>query len=97
MQIFVHNRVAEKPMRLTAVRSLAVLSMLLLTTVISTSAQQLSLAEQGMLPYRAYEGRDIDSISTVNGSLTLHIPLLSYPQRGKLSASFSFELITTYG
>ena len=54
------------------------------------NAQQLSLAEQGMLPYRSYEGGDIDSISTVNGSLTLQIPLLSYPQRGgKLKASFS--------
>jgi hypothetical protein len=79
-------------MRLTAVRSLAILSVLLLTTVISTSAQQLSLAGQVMLPNRAYEGRDIDSISAVNGSLRLHIPLLPYLQRGTLSASFSLLL-----
>lgn len=46
--------------------------------------------EQGIKPYGSYEGGDIDSVSMVNGSVTLHIPLLSYPQRGgKLHVGFS--------
>lgn len=53
-------------------------------------AQTLSGLEQGMKPYGSYEGGDIDSISMVNGNLTLHIPLISFPQRGgKLKASYS--------
>lgn len=44
--------------------------------------QTLGGVEQGIKPYGSYEGGDIDSVSMVNGALTLNIPLLSYPQRG---------------
>ena len=35
----------------------------------------------GVSPYQTYHGGDINSISTYNGSLSLRIPLVSYPQR----------------
>jgi len=48
--------------------------------------------ERGLKPYGSFEGGDIDSISMTNGNLNLHLPLISYPQRGgKLSLSFSLK------
>jgi RHS repeat-associated protein len=45
--------------------------------------------ERGMKPYGSFEGGAIDSVSMTNGDLNLHIPLVSYPQRGgKLSLGF---------
>ena len=45
--------------------------------------------EQGLKPYDALTGSDIDSVSMTNGSLTLQIPLASFPQRGgRLGLSF---------
>jgi RHS repeat-associated protein len=45
--------------------------------------------EQGLKPYGAFHGGDIDSVSMVNMKLNLHIPLVSYPQRGgKLHVGF---------
>jgi RHS repeat-associated protein len=40
--------------------------------------------EQGVLPYQSYHTSDFDSVNLSNGNLVLHIPLLSYPQRGAL-------------
>lgn len=45
------------------------------------NAQDSAGMEQGTKPYGSYHGGDIDSISVVNGKLTLHVPLISYPQR----------------
>jgi hypothetical protein len=45
--------------------------------------------EQGLKPHDTLHGGDLDSVSLTNGSLLLHIPLLSFPQRGKLDLSFS--------
>jgi len=46
--------------------------------------------ERGLKPYGTFEGGAIDSVSTTNGNLNLHLPLVSYPQRGgKLSVVFS--------
>ncbi|HXO39252.1 MAG TPA: hypothetical protein VN872_11475, partial [Candidatus Acidoferrum sp.] len=45
--------------------------------------------EQGMKPYDSFHGGDLDSISMTNGGLALHIPLVSFPQRGSLDLSFS--------
>jgi RHS repeat-associated protein len=36
----------------------------------------------GIQPYRSYHGGNIDSVSLFNGSLTVKIPLMSYPQIG---------------
>lgn len=44
---------------------------------------------QGLLPYNAYSGGNIDSVSMSNGNLIVHIPLISYPQRGKVTLSYS--------
>ena len=45
--------------------------------------------EQGMKPYDSFHGGDLDSISMTNGGMVLHIPLVSYPQRGNLDLTFS--------
>jgi RHS repeat-associated protein len=55
---------------------------------ITANAQDPTLT-QGIKPYGAYHGGDIDVVSFDNGKLDLHIPLLSYPQRGKLQMSFT--------
>jgi len=62
---------------------------LFLLKVPAANAQDLAGLEQGIKPYGSYHGGDIDSISMVNGSLTLNIPIISYPQRGgKLHMAF---------
>src|SRR5258707_1977480 len=45
--------------------------------------------EQGMKPFDSYHGGDLDSISMTSGGLALHIPLVSFPQRGNLDLSFA--------
>ena len=76
-------------MRTIAVRNIFLLIPLLLVAVLFANAQDTGV-EQGIKPYGAYHGGDIDSISLGNGNLTLHIPLISYPQRGgKLRVGFS--------
>ena len=45
--------------------------------------------EQGMKPYDSFHGGDLDSISMTNGGMVLHIPLVSFPQRGNLDLSFA--------
>jgi YD repeat-containing protein len=45
--------------------------------------------EQGMKLFDSYHGGDLDSISMTNGGLAIHIPLVSFPQRGNLDLSFS--------
>jgi YD repeat-containing protein len=44
--------------------------------------------QQGIKAYGTYRGGDIDSTSMTNGNLTVHIPLVSYPQRGKLDLGY---------
>jgi hypothetical protein len=45
-----------------------------------------------MRPYDSYHGGDIDSVNLGNGNLALHIPLLSYPQRGS-DLKVDFQLL----
>src|SRR5579872_1371727 len=54
----------------------------LLNTVCGAQAYIDPTLELGMKPYGTFEGGSIDSVSMTNGSLNLHIPLVSYPQRG---------------
>ncbi|MBI3662082.1 MAG: RHS repeat protein, partial [Acidobacteria bacterium] len=55
----------------------------------SASAQQNANLEQGLKPYGTYQGGNLDSVSITNRNLTLHIPIVSYPQRGgKLRLNF---------
>lgn len=44
--------------------------------------------EQGLKPFDSTSGGDFDSVSLTNGGLTLHIPVVSFPQRGTLDLSF---------
>jgi len=67
------------------------LGQLLLVSLLSCSrllAQEAGL-DHGFKPFGSYQHGDIDSISLSNGNVILHIPIASYPQRGKLDLSFS--------
>src|SRR5713101_382098 len=49
--------------------------------------------ENGLKPYGSFHGGDIDTVSLTNGNVILHIPLLSYPQRGSdLRVNFFLEM-----
>src|SRR5271169_4790009 len=49
------------------------------------------LQAPGVTPWGSYQHTEIDSINTMNGSLTIHIPLYSLPQRGQLALIFSLS------
>ncbi len=68
-------------------RHLPALLLLLSTTVVL--AQENANLEQGLKPFGAYHGGDLDTVSLSNGNLAVRIPLVSYPQRGKLSFGLS--------
>jgi RHS repeat-associated protein len=52
-------------------------------------AQADASIEQGLKPYGSYMGGNLDTVSLTSGNLMLHIPLVSYPQRGgRLNLSF---------
>src|SRR5260370_34506842 len=40
--------------------------------------------EKGFIPYATYHTLDFDSVSLPERNLVLHIPLISYPQRGTI-------------
>ncbi len=65
------------------------LIVLLFVTARGAFPQIAATSEVGANPYKSYSGGDIDHIQMQNGSLYLRIPLLSYPQLGKLKLSFS--------
>jgi RHS repeat-associated protein len=47
--------------------------------------------QQGMTPYASFQGGEIDSVNLGSGNVVIHIPLVSYPQRGdKLRLAFKF-------
>lgn len=69
--------------------SAAVLAGLLLTAAPRASAQADPQMDQGLVPYKAYQGGAIDDISLSTGDVYIHIPLVSFPQRGgKLTLQF---------
>src|ERR1051325_4799080 len=43
----------------------------------------------GLTPYQSYDNGNIDSVSLLNGNLSVNIPLFSYPQRGSLTARYA--------
>lgn len=63
------------------------MSLLIWSTGMAFAQDQAGL-EQGLKPYGSFEGGDFDSISMVNRGINLHIPLVSYPQRGNLHLGF---------
>src|SRR5690348_1559623 len=52
-------------------------------------AQQDPFQIRNPIPWGSYQDSEIDTVNLMNGSLALHIPLYSLPQRGRLSLSFS--------
>ena len=50
--------------------------------------------EQGLKPYDSWHGGELDSVSLTGGGLTLHIPLVSFPQRGLRSLDSTGLLYT---
>jgi hypothetical protein len=55
-------------------------------------AQTDPISEQGLKPFGSYHGGDIDVVSLMNGKLDLHVPVVSYPQRGgKLHMGFTLR------
>ncbi len=63
-------------------RRLGILLATMAVSAIPSLAQQPPDLDQGMKAYGAYQHGDIDSVNLANGNVTLHIPLVSYPQRG---------------
>ena len=47
--------------------------------------------DQGLRPYDSLHGGELDSVSVTTGGLSLHIPLVSFPQRGNLDLSFKIS------
>jgi hypothetical protein len=59
-------------------------------------AQTTSDFTSGLTPYQAYHGGDIDSVNMATGSPNLHIPLISFPQRGgRLGLTFALNYNST--
>jgi RHS repeat-associated protein len=68
------------------VKRLALSGLLLAAAIaalpVTVSAQTNPNLEIGIKPYGSYDVNDFDTVSIANGNLFLHIPFLSYPQRG---------------
>src|SRR5260370_13551222 len=68
-----------------AVCRLLLLSLLTCSTLLA----QYTNLDKGFKPFGSYQLGDLDSVSLNNGNVALHIPVVSYPQRGNLALSFS--------
>jgi hypothetical protein len=68
------------------------LACLLLLSAGPLAAQYNPDLQKGYLPYQSYGINDFDSVNLSNGNLVLHIPILSYPQRGQVP-DFKLSLI----
>lgn len=53
--------------------------------------------EAGVVPYRSYQAGQFDRVDTLNGNVVLHIPLVSFPQRGRVHLSFSVVMNSSKG
>jgi RHS repeat-associated protein len=67
--------------KLLGLLAMAILPICLVATA---GAQSDPTFETGVKPFGSYDGGNIDTINLSNGMVTLDIPLISYPQRGKL-------------
>jgi hypothetical protein len=64
----------------------------MLSVVAPAAHGQFTPEDTGMAPFGSYSGGDIDSVDMASGSLNIHVPLFSLPQKGKLALSFSLRL-----
>lgn len=69
------------------VRSVYSIFVILIFSAVCVAQENPNLAN-GLTPYGSYHGGDIDSVSVINGGLTVHAPLASYPQRGSLKLDY---------
>jgi RHS repeat-associated protein len=69
-------------------RKILLLALLLFGFTSAASAQDPDDIQQGLKAYGTYRGGDFDSVSMNNGNLVVDIPLVSYPQRGKLHLNY---------
>src|SRR5260370_4411410 len=58
--------------------------LLTLTAAPLSWGQMPDIPDKGFRPFGSYQLSDIDSVNLLNGNLTLHIPIVSYPQRGEV-------------
>jgi RHS repeat-associated protein len=72
-------------------RKINVFAVLAFCPAIQSACSQSSFTvDVGLNAYHSYHGGDIDNVSLDTGNLTISIPILSYPQRGKsLKADFA--------
>ena len=71
---------------------LAAIFAIILNTSCLLLAQSQPNTENGVKSFGSYTGSDIDTVNLQNGNVMLHIPLLSYPQRGGLGLGYSVQL-----
>lgn len=55
---------------------------------VSVFSQENPNEAQALKPYDSWHGGDLDSVSLINGGLSMHLPLAAFPQRGNLDLSF---------
>jgi RHS repeat-associated protein len=72
----------------TTFAKITLAAFLLFLASATASAQNVDTAV-GLTPYQSFHGGDIDSINLSNGNVNIHLPLVTYPQRGLLSVGFS--------
>jgi hypothetical protein len=79
------------------VRKISILSvMIVCISSVPLLFGQLSITpndQLGTTAYQSYSGSSLESVNLATGTLSVHIPLLSYPQRGSLK--LNFELLST--
>src|SRR5579859_2944940 len=58
----------------------------LLTLVVASLSwgQMPDIPDKGFRPFGSYQLSDIDSVNLTNGNLIVHVPIVSYPQRGNM-------------
>src|SRR5271155_630318 len=72
----------------SAIGFCALVSVLMVGCAEWCAAQDPDYIQQGIKAYGTYQAGNIDVVSMTNGNLTIHIPLVSYPQRGKLDLGY---------
>lgn len=91
MRLFAGNRLFSNFAWLARI-SAGVALLLVSITPAHVRAQELPSTAQGLTPYGSFQGGKIDSVILPTGKLNLHIPLVSYPQRGgKLHVGFVIQ------
>ena len=72
---------------------------LLVASPIQVQAPYDPVLDMGVVPFRSYNGGDLDSVNLATGAVSLHIPLVSFPQRGgklRLDYQISYSPNTAY-